>query len=1435
MHTESTLADFAAGDTVLVDFLVPDPDGTDDCALTLSTNDTIRVLQVYPDGHCTDCIADAVATIAPTGHPPLHFRFDVVPLSQFNLVTSPSDSGTVYDPFTGAPAGSRCMLDYHIVIFGIANGYGGRGNDLSESAKAAVIAYARSGRGVVLTHDTIAKRHGLLSDPLTPCLDLYDYVHGNFNTLTPITGLDAQWVPCTEPGNIYNTVHRDPLADPAATILHYPFDLPESFDVTDCHAFGEHYVAGQVWYRGPEGQIYMHTYHDSTYDAFCGYFSTGHQEETDGTSFRPLEWETKAMINTMFYSFYGGRGNGIFTSAVIDAGCPVRLDSVCMGVDLPGSSFVVVEVRTSPDGTSWSSWHEVDVCEPISGVPEGRFVQYRLFLALGTPADDPPVVHWITLFGTQDIPEAQLVHPPLNSTTACSCGVVKFLVRSEHPLDLSGCRVEYDGTVYGSERLSTLGDTLIFTPPECFSDGEHHEGSLLRLVNSIGCVSEPESAFAFDVDLAPPTIELISPTGDTTGPDSSVVVVVVDSGVGVDTGSVVLRLAGAELHMGDPGVFLSGGTLTVALGAVGIELGGEVELCVAAADSVDEALCGPNAAESCWTFTVDTTAPRAELLSPTLTACESLSAEWLLYDDAGVDTSSISVVVEGSVFHYGEGLVLRGDTLTFAPGIELRDGETLSVRLAHVSDVFGNGTGFDEFSVVVDQSPPFVSISPGEGDSVSTPEPQLWLCIGDSIAGVDTGAIRLAVAGDTFEVGAGIAVDTCFVWNASSVGLSFRNGDTIHACLHVADLVPNSACGPNTLDTCWNVLVLLPRPVAWIELPEMGAFTSCSLQAVIAHIASGAALVEESLVVVVCGETLGTDDPRLELLGDSLVFVPDAPLGDGDTISFKILHAVDSLGASSDDLDSVVFFVDLSPPALWSSIADGDTVVGPPEVIYVRAHDEGCGTQACSLWIAGLSLGCAECESIALAPEELDLCLWEDTSWTLSLWASDCAMYCGANSSETSLVFFVADDDTTPPKVVRRQPNTWLADSAFAISVAVVESSGIYAPALPSDPQDCYILWDNDGELTADAQRAEMHVVATSGDTVFLESDTIPPQSEDADFVWELFLWDDDFDCERPSDRKPAHWGIDSVRIVPRPTVRMISPPEGCFSACSDIRVVLLVQSEDEVDLSSVVLRVAGETLYVPSGRVEVFDDTLVILPPAGGYAEGEVVVELLSAQTASGYNIPAQRWSFFVDLSPPSVDFIYPTPWAMLPEPDFVATVELSDDGAGVDTTSIRVRFALSGDTIDAASAAERYGDGWRVSAASAPNIAPGDTVEMVVYACDDVDTCAPNCTAQSLSFWIEPDYPCSLSTNPFTPNGDGINDVVTFFYPKPFSTRARLCIYDLGGREMFCRDIAPGDISAASWDGTRRGMKLPAGTYVYVIEGNGKILCRGTVTIAR
>jgi len=103
---------------------------------------------------------------------------------------------------------------------------------------------------------------------------------------------------------------------------------------------------------------------------------------------------------------------------------------------------------------------------------------------------------------------------------------------------------------------------------------------------------------------------------------------------------------------------------------------------------------------------------------------------------------------------------------------------------------------------------------------------------------------------------------------------------------------------------------------------------------------------------------------------------------------------------------------------------------------------------------------------------------------------------------------------------------------------------------------------------------------------------------------------------------------------------------------------------------------------------------------------------------------------------------------------------------------------------------------------------------------------------TYHQLDFIMEQDLRQRLNVipNPFTPNGDGINDIAYFLWPAADENNITITIYDLDGISLRTIDgIEP------EWDGLdRNGTDVPGGVYVFIAETDNTRMS-GVVCLAR
>ena len=101
-------------------------------------------------------------------------------------------------------------------------------------------------------------------------------------------------------------------------------------------------------------------------------------------------------------------------------------------------------------------------------------------------------------------------------------------------------------------------------------------------------------------------------------------------------------------------------------------------------------------------------------------------------------------------------------------------------------------------------------------------------------------------------------------------------------------------------------------------------------------------------------------------------------------------------------------------------------------------------------------------------------------------------------------------------------------------------------------------------------------------------------------------------------------------------------------------------------------------------------------------------------------------------------------------------------------------------------------------------------------------------------------------LSLNPatdivpriFSPNGDGINDVVYFKVDNPNLSRVSGAVFDMSGAQVASLAPVTDNIPTPDslvWNGKdQNGNSVPSGPYVFRIDGEGSVLS-GVVVVAR
>ncbi|RKZ35011.1 hypothetical protein DRQ33_00870 [bacterium] len=308
------------------------------------------------------------------------------------------------------------------------------------------------------------------------------------------------------------------------------------------------------------------------------------------------------------------------------------------------------------------------------------------------------------------------------------------------------------------------------------------------------------------------------------------------------------------------------------------------------------------------------------------------------------------------------------------------------------------------------------------------------------------------------------------------------------------------------------------------------------------------------------------------------------------------------------------------------------------------------------------------------------------------------------------------------------------------------------------------------------------------------------------------------------------------------PDISIEHPFDNAYSACYPESIVITIIDPDGLVDSTIVVSVNGIEYTVDSSQI-VWSEPTLTFHPDDGFADG-AVIDICVLSAGDIYGNPASSTpciQFYIDRSPPGIDILEPDTSSMVIDYEQDIVIQSTDIASGIDQASIG--FTVNG--IDQTSNLVHTGDeSYLVSRFIPENVfgqfAPGETVSVTFEVCDLPDFCGPNCSQLEFQFITVPKAACYIRPNPFTPDGNNINDFVVFDYPAMFARTAELIIFDGRGIEVYREEIGPisdaAELEQRKWNGLdNEGNPLPNGIYIYIIVQEGEVVCSGTVILVR
>lgn len=742
--------------------------------------------------------------------------------------------------------------------------------------------------------------------------------------------------------------------------------------------------------------------------------------------------------------------------------------------------------------------------------------------------------------------------------------------------------------------------------------------------------------------------------------------------------------------------------------------GEEIEVCVYAYDSPD--YCDYNEIDYCWDFSVETGGPLAEIQRVWPDSISSCDPEYVLihlWDDDGVVDSTIQLEVDGVVHDYPDHLTYNPVTeiLEFFPAPPFDPVDIINVRLLAAEDSLGNpldSTAYLDWTFYIDRVPPVASGASPIGDVHST-HPSFVVDVWDTLAGVNPDSIILTIDGTDYRI-----TDPGVSWTPAGLGgtvgfdpddavppLVWYGGDTVEWCISLFDYADDyldpDGCEPNGFDTCWTFQVVPGGPVGEILNPNDSDYVACDPFLINMELmdTEDDALIEDSIEIVVARSTWGWADTIIfdldsaELTYDpvtgGMIYDPVPPFADAETVFIAITDAMDTLFNGLEAGDTLVFFMDYSPPYITGiSPTPEDMITDIEPMITVGLHDEMSGLDPSSiiLTVDGTDYDITSSgidwsgvtEEITLDPADIGLRWWGGDTVDVCIYSTDSPDTCGPNEMDSCWQFYIAPGG---PVATPLNP----ADSAISacdpeyIELTLEDPDGIDDTTVfvtvyrsgPSSPPAMTVYNIGDGGVTWSPPNLRIDPIVPFADaetvTVCVDSAADPIGNTLTNPIcWDFFM---DLSVY-------AAWGF---LPIDEDTVRTRVP----------IIEFTVWDSISGLDTTSFEITIDGNTYDLNEDPCVDFDPLTghVIIDPSecglqwtGG---DEVLVELLGEDmpTVCDPNDTSYSWSFIVAPGGPEAQLINPQPgWYCSCDPQGIEIRLWDEDGVNPST----IRLSING-----------------------------------------------------------------------------------------------------------------------------------------------------------
>ncbi len=1041
-------------------------------------------------------------------------------------------------------------------------------------------------------------------------------------------------------------------------------------------------------------------------------------------------------------------------------------------------------------------------------------------------------------------PNAELVSPPESTYSACDDQGLILRIFDSNGVDSFSIVLDVDSVTYDSlNNFTYRNDTLVFTPPFPWTDGQSVYWELKEAKDLYGNPLSTLISGIFFIDLSPPEILDIKPAEWTIFGPSYITCIfeIVDSGAGVDPSTAEINVNG-HTYSYPVGFTWDGLHLSFDLCSTGLSFteGETVLVCLEIGDSIDSNYCGPNIADTCIRYTTDLQGPFAEMLFPpdsSVTACYDSIIKIIITDPNKIDTTSIEISIDGVTYTLDSSeVVLRGDTVIYRPSTAFSHGDTVNVEILAAKDTLGNpiDSGY-AWTFLVDIEPPILTnYFPLNGEAIASASPTIRMWLEDSPAGVDTLSISIRINGILFHwSSAGMSWSSgIMIFSTADVGLTFGDAETVEVCLvSVTDMVPISLCGANAYapDSCWKFTIDLMGPASELILPDDGSYSSCDSQEIRVRIFDREGIFADSTAIRINDDTLRAWLGELVTFGDTAIYIPTSAFNDGEVVEVQVVLAVDLLGNRSTSGDIWEFTIDISLPVWFDTDPPPDTFLSSATpVITLGVIDSLSTVDTTTFTVRVNSTGYTGTDpGISYTTPYFTLNLGAmgfsfsdgDTMEFCFDSVADYARYCGKNYLYPDSCFNYYIDLSGPvAQLVFPDSGAFFGCRSGTLMITITDNFAVdttsirlsvdgityslshselwfsgdtlyFTPSTPFEHGDTIVIQlTNANDLAGntltsggpwniiiDLEGPEItSIVPPSGSFLISTSDTITATIEDsgagvdssslriyvADTLVSIGYFYNSTTGEIvfiPNNAGFTFSSGESLRIcfgssdlvkadycgpnigdttcatyifdLEGPIASYIEPFDSAYTSCDDQKILIKLIDDFAVATASINLRVNGVNYVIIDPELTYTDDSLLVFTPSSTYPEGEITVTLWGVVDHVGNAMDSDSlvFIFFTDYSPPYITSISPLGGNI-----FTATptfeIGLADVGAGIFDSSIVI--SLNGIPLSLSSGCLEWDDSIATLTPLDCGISfeDGDTLRLCIRAKDKPDFCSSN-----------------------------------------------------------------------------------------------------------